>query len=415
MTSRLPDHYAILRDALRDVTALLRALDLLGGAERIRGGFKILCPWHDEKSPSCNVTARGQGGAILAHCFGCGEHHDAIDLIARVHRLDKSNPAERRRLLDVAAQLGGVTLDFGPGGRVDPQATPRPRPLPPSTPAPARPALDAFHATITALLTACPLVGSVGAGLGFRGIARDAHRDGWGELPVDLHSASREQDQRAGFALDDPAASDLLAHLDGSGLAASLPWLVRRGALAYKDHRLLIPWRTPQGKVWLLQRRWAPVFGDESGSGAPGGKYREDARAEGPAYPYGVDAPEVRGTGEIWLVEGAADVLAVRVLARAGVIARDVVPLGVPGVAGWKRVRDAVLPLVHGRSVVIATDNDPAGRDAVAGLAADLRQAKPSRLRRAAPSSKDWTEELVTMLRARNRAALTASQEGDLP
>lgn len=153
MTSRLPDHYAILRDALRDVPALLRALDLLRGAVRIPGGYVILCPFpnHNEKTPSCRVTNdKRQGGEIRAHCFGCRAHHDAIDLIAIVRHLNKSNPVEGRRLLDEAARIGNVTLDFGPGGRVDPQATPRPRPLA-APPAPTLPP----PAEVAALWASC--------------------------------------------------------------------------------------------------------------------------------------------------------------------------------------------------------------------------------------------------------------------
>jgi hypothetical protein len=149
MPSRLPDHFAILRAAprLQDVRYVLQALGLLGGAVRIRGGFKIPCLWHLDKNPSCHVTNRGEGGALRAHCFTCKVTQDVCGLVAKVNEVNLSNA---RRVVELTAQLGGVSLDFGPGGRVDPQATPRPRPLA-APPAPTLPP----PAEVAALWASC--------------------------------------------------------------------------------------------------------------------------------------------------------------------------------------------------------------------------------------------------------------------
>lgn len=39
--------------------------------------FKALCPFHQEKSPSFNVSPRKK----FYHCFGCGAHGDVVKWI----------------------------------------------------------------------------------------------------------------------------------------------------------------------------------------------------------------------------------------------------------------------------------------------------------------------------------------------
>ena len=55
------------------------------------GNFKGLCPFHDEKSPSFNVTpARG-----LFHCFGCGVGGDVIKFLMEIDGLGFTETVER--------------------------------------------------------------------------------------------------------------------------------------------------------------------------------------------------------------------------------------------------------------------------------------------------------------------------------
>ncbi|MGW2489209.1 DNA primase [Streptomyces sp. NPDC001606] len=70
------------------------------------GNLKGLCPFHDEKSPSFQVSpSKG-----LFHCFGCQEGGDTITFVRKVDHLSFSEAVER-----LAAQAG-ITLRYEEGG-----------------------------------------------------------------------------------------------------------------------------------------------------------------------------------------------------------------------------------------------------------------------------------------------------------
>ncbi|MFX4272803.1 DNA primase [Propionibacteriaceae bacterium Y1685] len=76
------------------------------------GSMKGLCPFHDEKTPSFQVTpSRG-----LFYCFGCGEGGDVITFVQKVDNLSFAEAVER------LADKVGVVLRFteGTGPRVEP-------------------------------------------------------------------------------------------------------------------------------------------------------------------------------------------------------------------------------------------------------------------------------------------------------
>ena len=71
---------ALVRERARidDVVGSYVTLKNAGG-----GSLKGLCPFHDEKSPSFNVTpARG-----FFYCFGCQEGGDVIDFIQKIDQI----------------------------------------------------------------------------------------------------------------------------------------------------------------------------------------------------------------------------------------------------------------------------------------------------------------------------------------
>ncbi|MBW5486399.1 DNA primase [Streptomyces bambusae] len=70
------------------------------------GNLKGLCPFHDEKSPSFQVSpSKG-----LYHCFGCQAGGDTLDFVMKIDHLSFSEAVER-----LAAQAG-ITLRYEEGG-----------------------------------------------------------------------------------------------------------------------------------------------------------------------------------------------------------------------------------------------------------------------------------------------------------
>ncbi len=89
MAGRIPDSdIARVREisSVADVISEHVTLKSAGG-----GSLKGLCPFHDERSPSFNVTpARG-----FWHCFGCGEGGDVISFVQKIDQLSFTEAVER--------------------------------------------------------------------------------------------------------------------------------------------------------------------------------------------------------------------------------------------------------------------------------------------------------------------------------
>ena len=93
--------------AVRDASQIA---DVIGEYLQLRsaggGNLKGLCPFHDEKSPSFNVTpARG-----MYYCFGCGEGGDVITFITKVEGLSFNEAVER------LAKRARIELRYAEGG-----------------------------------------------------------------------------------------------------------------------------------------------------------------------------------------------------------------------------------------------------------------------------------------------------------
>ncbi|QVQ53579.1 DNA primase [Spiractinospora alimapuensis] len=86
--------------------------DVLGDFIQLRnaggGSLKGLCPFHDEKSPSLNVSpARG-----LWHCFGCQEGGDVFTFLQKIDQLSFVEAVE------TLAHRAGIQLRYTEGGYV---------------------------------------------------------------------------------------------------------------------------------------------------------------------------------------------------------------------------------------------------------------------------------------------------------
>ncbi|MFG1626702.1 DNA primase [Kribbella sp. NPDC049227] len=114
MAGRIKDEdIALVRERARidDIVGSYVTLKNAGG-----GSLKGLCPFHDEKSPSFNVTpARG-----FFYCFGCQEGGDVIDFIQKIDQITFHEAVET-----LAAKVGiqlryddsGAPMQRGPGNQ----------------------------------------------------------------------------------------------------------------------------------------------------------------------------------------------------------------------------------------------------------------------------------------------------------
>ena len=127
------------RSPIADVVGEYLQLRPAGG-----GSLKGLCPFHDERTPSFNVTP----GKELYHCFSCGEGGDVITFIRKLEHLDFTEAVERlaaRAHLELRYEQGGYVpgQEHRPAASADRGAHRRPRTSTPTgsqqRPATARP------------------------------------------------------------------------------------------------------------------------------------------------------------------------------------------------------------------------------------------------------------------------------------
>jgi DNA primase len=106
MAGRIRDEDIALvreRSAIEEVVGEYLQLRGAGG-----GSLKGLCPFHDEKTPSFNVTpARG-----LWYCFSCSEGGDVIKFVQKIDNLGFTEAVER------LANRAGIELRYEQGGHV---------------------------------------------------------------------------------------------------------------------------------------------------------------------------------------------------------------------------------------------------------------------------------------------------------
>ena len=104
MAGRIPDDQIVaIKDAnpIDRVVAEYLQLKTAGG-----GNLKGLCPFHDEKSPSFQVSP-GRG---FFHCFGCGVGGDVLSFLQKLENLSFSEAAEK------LAARAGITVRYEGGG-----------------------------------------------------------------------------------------------------------------------------------------------------------------------------------------------------------------------------------------------------------------------------------------------------------
>jgi DNA primase len=70
---------------LPDIIARIDFLRLVEETHHVSREGKVLCPFHQDSSPSCHIYDDG------FHCYACGVHGDALDWYQQVHNLSKAD------------------------------------------------------------------------------------------------------------------------------------------------------------------------------------------------------------------------------------------------------------------------------------------------------------------------------------
>ncbi len=274
MAGRIRDEDIALvreRSPVEEVVAEYLQLRSAGG-----GSLKGLCPFHEEKTPSFNVTpARG-----LFYCFSCSEGGDVIRFVQMIDHLSFAEAVER------LAARAGIELRYEQGGQVPGQEQTQRRRL-----------IEAHRAA--AEFYAERLVGAdAGAGRAFlssRGFEQaDAERFGIGFAPAEWDALTRHLHGR-GF-------TD--AELVSGGLASH----GRRGLIDKFRGRLIWPIRDLSGDVIAFGAR--KLRDDDDGP-----KYLntpETALFKKSSVLYGADLAkrDIAQRRQAVIVEGYTDVMA---------------------------------------------------------------------------------------------------------
>ncbi|MET7471424.1 DNA primase [Micromonospora sp. NPDC005686] len=278
MAGRIRDEDIALvreRTAIADVISEVVTLKSAGG-----GNLKGLCPFHDEKSPSFNVSPARN----VFYCFGCGVGGDAIKFLMDAEHLSFVESVER------LAARAGIQLRYVE----DDRSAPRPRPQQGQ-----RQRLVAAHAAAADFYQA--QLTTAGARPAREFLARRG---------FDRAAAER---YGCGFA---PDAWDLLTkHLRQQGfthdelVTGGLSRPARSGSLIDRfRRRLMWPIRDITGDVIGFGAR--KIFDDDDGP-----KYLNTP--ETPIYKkshvlYGIDQAkrEIAKQGKVVVVEGYTDVMA---------------------------------------------------------------------------------------------------------
>src|SRR5699024_3940552 len=268
------DDIALVRERARidEVVEQYVTLRNAGGGSR-----KGLCPFHDEKSPSFNVTpARG-----MYYCFGCGAGGDVFTFLQEVEGITFTESVER-----LAGRLG-ITLRYDDSDSAAPRRDQRARLL----------QANAADAEFYADQLASSADGVVGRQfLADRGFDRDAAESfGVGFAPRGGEELLRQL-RSQGFTDDELTTAGLLSH-------------GRRGGYDRFRGRLIWPIRDASGSVVGFGAR--RMFDDDRIEA----KYLNTP--ETPVYRksqvlYGVDLArrEISTSSQAVVVEGYTDVMA---------------------------------------------------------------------------------------------------------
>ncbi len=326
MAGRIRDEDIALvreRSAIDEVVGEYLQLRSAGG-----GSLKGLCPFHDEKTPSFNVTpARG-----LWYCFSCAEGGDVIKFVQKIDSLSFVEAVER------LGARAGLELRYEQGGQVPGREHSQRRRLIEAHKAAAEFFTERLHGAGAATARAF---------LAERGFEQaDAERFGVGYAPAEWEALTR--------------------HLRGRGfteqelLAGGLATQGRRGAMDRFRNRLIWPIRDLTGDVIAFGAR--KLNPDEDGP-----KYLNTP--ETPLFKkssvlYGADLAkrDIAQRRQAVIVEGYTDVMACHLAGVTTAVATSGTSFGEDHVKILRRLlMDADWQVAE---VIFTFDGDAAGQKA---------------------------------------------------
>jgi DNA primase len=292
------------------------------------GSLKGLCPFHEEKTPSFNVTpARG-----LWYCFSCAEGGDVIAFVRKIDNLGFTEAVER------LAARAGIELRYEQGGHVPGQEQSRRRRL-----IEAHRAAAQFYAEQLAAPGGTPGREFL-AGRGFS--MADAERFGVGYAPDDWEKTTRHLRAR-GFT----EAELLAGGLAGQG---------RHGLIDRFRGRLIWPIRDLSGDVLAFGARKL----SEQDNGPKYLNTPETPIFKKSSVLYGADLAkrDIAARRQVVIVEGYTDVMACHLAGVTTAVATSGTSFGDGHIAILRRLLmdDSRL---HGE-VIFTFDGDAAGRKA---------------------------------------------------
>ena len=357
-----------LRERAMAVKAALNDPRQLGiDARPSAGGWSAPHGDHGHRTHCMSIQSGNLG--LKFKCFSCNFRGDVLDYIANLSGIGTTEGRQFLAVIEQAERLASITP-----------------PLPKRKPGPDRPRgdLEAHARAAIILAEIAPWRDQIDAVrfIESRGFDLD-------EIPASFFClpSAKEQQRRI--------ARELARRIGRDGWLASGLAAKDGEGFVWPDHRLGIVWHgwSLLSSPSMIQRRLLVPRDSQP-------KYVSPSNFR-PAAPFGAaDLAEDLDPdrSEVWIVEGALDVLALRVLARENESLRHVLPLGLAGVQGWNSEWASRL---RGLRVGIAFDADLSEITAknvarsVKNIAADLREQGCVVERIKAPQDgMDWADEL---------------------
>jgi DNA primase len=319
-------------------------------------GYKIKCPKHEEKTPSCSVKM-GPDGTLSIKCFGCGFGGNVLHLIAAATNLDIKT--DFKQVKAKAYELSKQTTAL-------PLLTNENKQQQISKFSPKH-----YHLFAKYLIEHYPASQDeeARAYLEKRGMGAIAHQ--WGCLPKD----------KARLTL---LRSHIIRNLGSNAWYQSGIAYKGDQVISWPSHRLLIPWTNPQGQIESLQRRALEATEEN----IP--KYVFPSTRFVPAikHPFCRDWSFLQKEEKtIAICEGAFDTISFEEMYKIKAL----------GIAGIQSLPEGLAPFLQNRYVMIALNNDKAGQEQVNSFVTYCLKAQAMDVKIVKPTHKDFNEDLIDM------------------